>query len=495
MLQHTVVDQIRRNAVSFPDRVAIEEIGGASLTYADVWHRVGALAAELTEAPERDSRRIVVVLLPNGPDVILTQLACQLAGCIAVPVNGTLALAEIDEIVADAGASTAFASGSYLALLSRLSTPLRLIDCEGVKTPDEVPEAVTVLDGAAPMVVGYTSGTTGLPKGAVFSGDAIMARYLRWGWQFGLTEEHVVLNSGPMFHLSFGGLSTMTLMAGARLRIQPRFDAEQACTELQEQCTFAFLVPTMLSAVMGAWDARGRPPLPAARFILSSGAPISRDLLSDAIDAFPNAKIAEAYGWSEGSWITFEIKRLDTLRAQCVGWPMIGSEVAIMDENYRPCAIGQAGEIASRDLIGFSGYLNRPVETAAACHDGYVLSGDIGVRDEDGRLRIIDRKKDMIVSGGENIYSAEVERVLFAHPGIADAAVVGRPHPRWGEAVTAVVVANMPGLNEADVRDFCRERLAPFKVPKSVELVAELPRNAMGKVQKFILRASPTEGI
>jgi fatty-acyl-CoA synthase len=491
VLQHSVVDQVRRNARSFPDRVAIEEIGGATLTYAQVWRRVVAMADALAEVRPGEGTarlRIVLILVPNSADAIITQFGCQLAGCVAVPVNGTLAVREIDEIAADSGATTVLAAGALLATVAALRTPLRLIDCADIVTPDQVPDRQVALDGGQPMAVGYTSGTTGLPKGAVFSHDAVFLRYLRWGWQFGLTQDQTVLTAGPMFHMSYGGLSIMTILAGARLRIMPRFDPGAACTELEQNCSFAFLVPTMISAVLTEWRARGRPALEAARFILSSGAPVSRELLAGAIEAFPNARIAEAYGWSEGSWVTFEVKDLDALRPQCVGWPMLGADVEIFDADRRPCAIGRPGEIASRDLIGFSGYLNRPAETAAAFHGNYVLSGDIGVRDEDGRIRVIDRKKDMIVSGGENIYSAEIERVLLEHPGVLEAAVVGRPDPHWGEMVTAVVVAGDPGLTGRDVQAYCRERLAAFKVPKVVELIDELPRNAMGKVQKFVLR-------
>lgn len=492
VLQHAVVDQVRRNAMAFGERVAIEEVGGASYTYAECWRRVVGLADALAGVPERDGLRIVVLLLPNGADATLAQLACQLAGCVAVPVNGALAVREIDAIAADAGATTVLAAGDQLDVVTRLETPMRLIDCGAVPTPAEAPERSAAVDGSAPMAVGYTSGTTGLPKGAVFSHDAIFARFLRWGWQFGLTGDHTVLTAGPMFHMSYGGLSMMALLVGARLRIMPRFDAATACTELRDRCTFAFLVPTMIGAVLDEWARRGRAPLAAARFLLSSGAPIARDLLATAIEAFPNASIAEAYGWSEGSWVTFEVKRLETLRPQCVGWPMVGADVAILDDNGERCAVGEAGEIASRDLVGFSGYLNRPEETAAAFRDGYVLSGDIGVRDDDGRIRIIDRKKDMIVTGGENVYSAEVERALAEHPHVVEVAVVGRRHPHWGEMVTAVVVSDDPALDPDDLRAFCRSRLAAFKVPKVVELVDALPRNAMGKVQKFVLRAGGT---
>lgn len=489
MLQHAIVDQLRLNARSFPQRPAIETIDGPSLTFGQAWRRVVALAETVRDEPVRNGRRVVAVLLPNGPDATLAYLACQLAGCTSVPVNSALASPEMDYIVNDSGATAILTSSPFLDVAARLEAGPRVIDCAAVPTPAQVTPVEPAVDGDGVMMIGYTSGTTGLPKGALFSNDTMYLNFVRWGWQFGLTEQQTLLTCGPMFHMSYGGLSMLSLMAGATNRIFSKFDPRAACEELRARSTFAFLVPTMMGAILESWEERGRSPLTSARFLLSSGAPVTAPLLSEALEAFPNATIAEAYGWSEGGWLTFEVKRPETLRAQCVGWPVPGFDVAILRDDYSACEVGEPGEIAARNLLPFLGYLNKPEETAAAQHDGFILSGDIGIRDEDGRIRVVDRKKDMIVTGGENVYSVEVERVLLAHPEIEEAAVIGRPHPRWGEAVVAVVVPATEDLGEAQVRDFCRERLAGYKVPKSVEIVAELPRNAMGKVQKFRLRS------
>jgi acyl-CoA synthetase (AMP-forming)/AMP-acid ligase II len=488
VLCHTIVDQVRMNAQAFPERVAIEVLGGESLTYGEVWRRVTGLADALAGVEERDPHKLVAIMLPNGPDAVLTQLACQLAGCVAVPMNVAFKLAEMNGIIADSGARTVLTADPYLEMAGRLESAPAVIDCATVPLSETFSDRRAPGGDDEPMVVYYTSGTTGLPKGAVFSNGAMYLRFVRWGWTFGLRSDDVVLTCGPMFHGSYGGLVLVGLTIGARSRIMTKFDAATAYHELRDRSTFAFLVPTMMRAVVDVWETESKAPAVAARTLLSSGAAISAELLAQAIEVFPNATISEGYGWSEGNWVCFERKTLEDLKPQSVGRPMVGADVRILRPDRSPCDVGEPGEIAARDLVLFSGYLHRPQETAAAMHDGYALSGDIGVLDPDGRVRLLDRKKDMIVTGGENVYPAEVERVLMSHPDLVEAAVVGRPDPRWGEAVVAVVVSARPELTGEDLQTYCREYMAGYKVPKQVEIVSELPRNAMGKVQKFLVR-------
>ena len=490
VLQQSIVDQLRLNAETFPDRSAIEVIGGPSVTYSEAWRRVVAIADALAAVPHRGGLRMVATLFPNGVDAALSFMACQLAGCTAVPVNNRLAPTEMAYVLDDSGAVTVLSAAPYLDVVEGLRprAPVSVIDCDAIETPGGVDAGPVRVDGDAPLLVGYTSGTTGFPKGALYGNDSMYLQFIRWGWQFGLTERHTLLTAGPMFHNSFGGLSLLSLMAGATNRVMVAWDPEVAHRELEARITWSLLVPSMVSAVLERWKSKGRAELPSLRFLLSSAAPISAGLLADAISAFPNATIAEAYGWSEGGWVTFEVKTPETLTAQCVGWPVPGAEIQILRDDRTRCAAGERGEIAVKNLTPFLGYLNKPAETAAAHHRDFVLSGDLGIQGEDGRIYLVDRKKDMIITGGENVYSVEVERVLAGHPGILEAAVIGRPDPRWGEAVTAVVAAASPELSEPEVRDFCRRRLAGYKVPKRVEFVSELPRNSMGKVQKFVLR-------
>ena len=254
----------------------------------------------------------------------------------------------------------------------------------------------------------------------------------------------------------------------------------------------------MLAMIAEAWDEAGRPALSCLRFLLSSGAPGPMSLLDRAFDVFPNAQIAEAYGWTEGGWVTYEVKDRNALMPHSVGWPMLASEVAVIDpETQERLAVGAPGEVCARTLVPFLGYLNQPDATAAAhTDDGFVRSGDVGVWMQDGRLTIVDRVKDMIITGGENVYCAEVERILVEHPAILEAAVVGLADDTWGERVVAAVVAR-PGVTASadDIIGFCRARLAHYKCPRHVSFLDDLPRNPMGKVQKFRLVESLSGGV
>jgi acyl-CoA synthetase (AMP-forming)/AMP-acid ligase II len=486
VLLTSIAAQVRQNARTFSDRTAIEVVDGPRVSYAEVWGRVELLAGALLGANvrERGGIRPVAYLLPNGIEAVLVPLACQVASLTAVPLDGRLTTTELTERIEHSGAEVVLSAGAQLD--RALALGAEIIDVGAVISNPGADSGIGRVDGGRPLLVGYTSGTTGRPKGALYSGDRLYLDYVRWGWHFGLTDSDTMLTAGPQFHNSYLGLSLLALMVGATNRILTSFDPGVVRDELTGRATFAFLVPSMLDAVLAGWRDDHRP-LGAARRILSSGAPVDADLLGEAVHAFPYASIAEAYGWSEGGWVTFEIKRLDRMVTGSVGWPMVGADLVLVGHDDQPVGSGEAGEVAVRGLTPFGGYLHDDDATAASEWRGYHRSGDIGRWLEDGRLYLSDRKKDVIISGGENVYSAEVERVLGACPGVAEAAVVGRPSKRWGEAVVAVVVRDGP-LVESEIESYCRRYLAGFKIPKQIEFVDSLPRNAMGKVQKFLLR-------
>ncbi len=433
---------------------------------------------------------MAALLLPNEADAVLALFACQMAGVAAVPISTRLAEPEVAFVVEDSDAKLILTGGGFADLAGKVATAhgAQVVRVEDIETPDSVPRPLLgeARRGAEACVVGYTSGTTGFPKGVLFSNDHYLTALMRWGWEFGLTADQVMLVPGPLFHLSYGGLSMAALCIGARIRIMPEFRAGLALSELSDHCSFAFLVPSMTAMVEEEWRRQDRPPIDAFRFMISSGAPGPLSLTRTAMEMFHKARVCEGYGWTEGGWVTFEVKDPHTLLAHSVGWPTFGNEVAVFNEAGEPCAVGEAGEVGVKSLTHFDGYLGKPEATAAIWHRGYVLSGDIGIWQPDGRLCIVDRKKDMIISGGENVYTAEVERIVHEHPDVLEAAVFGLPDKRWGEVVTAMVVPRAGRtIDGADLEAFCRQHLAAFKVPRRIEVVSELPRNPMGKVQKF----------
>lgn len=490
-MRFSIADSIATRCFAHPDRVAVQAVdGGAAMTYGEVWRRVAALAETASHCVPGRHGRMAGLLLPNGADAALAIAACQRAGVVAVPVNGRLARAEAQYVLSHADCGLLLTGGRYTEAATAAAQPLGIavVSVDGIETPPDAARPVLGEReiGGEPCVVGYTSGTTGFPKGAIYSHDYYSMNNYRWGWQFGLTPDQVVLITGPMFHLSYAGFALAALTIGARIRIMEDFSAAVALDELRNRCTFAFLVPSMLDMVAEEWEALGRPPVVRARHIITAGAPARLALLRTAMEMFPNACIAEMYGWTEGAFVTYEVKDADTLVETCVGWPALGADVAVFDEDGDTCAAGEPGEIGVRSAVPFAGYLGDEEATRAAHHRDYLLSGDIGRWLPDGRLCVIDRKKDVIITGGENVYSAEVERILLRHEAVAEAAVVGIPDERWGQRVAAALVAKDGAEADPDgVMDYCKEHLAGYKVPRVLQFVGELPRNAMGKILKF----------
>ena len=490
-MRFSIADSIASRCLAHPDREAIQVVGREPrLSYRDVWRRIRALADAVRDCEPGRHGRMLGLLLPNGADAALAIAACQRAGVVAVPINGRLTRTEMQFILADADCRLILTGGEFIGIASEAAAALgiRVLSAEDVETAEEDrrPALGERELGSEPCVVGYTSGTTGSPKGAVYTQDYYTMNNYRWGWQFGLTADHLVLIAGPMFHISYAGFALAALMAGARVRILPEFSAAIALEELRRRSTFCFLVPSMLSMMVAEWKKQGRPEARCARHIITAGAPARLSLLRSVMEMFPAAKVAEMYGWTEGAFVAYEVKDPDTLVETCVGWPALGADVVLFDDAGRICAAGEAGEVAMRSGVGFAGYLGNEEAAAESLCDGYLLSGDVGRWLPDGRLCIIDRKKDVVISGGENVYTVEVERALLAHDAVEEAAVVGIPDNHWGERVAAMVVAK--GRAQLDAKAliaFCRTRLAGYKIPRIIEFAKELPRNSMGKVQKF----------
>ena len=492
----TLADYLRLNAESFSDRTAIETLDRDGeirerVSFLDAWHLVRVMAAAVLDAPSGKHGPFVATMFGNNASAILSYPACWLANRGVVQINTRLADDEIKFILSDSDARVILCDTANAERARSLAQagPLTVVNADTL--PRDAEPAIAA--GQAPQagqiaVIVYSSGTTGFPKGSIVSHELLLLWFYRQAWAFGLSPDGVLLTAGPLFHFSYSLVSLIALTCGMRNRVLEALVPQVALRELAQETTAAFLVPTMLESLIRLRDADGAAQAPAAKWILSAGAPVTTELLERCFDTFPNAKIAEAYGFGEAGFVTYEVKDRTNLRPHSVGWPLPGCDIALFAEDGTRCARGEVGVIGSRSVLAFGGYLGRPQESAAAlAGGGYALGGDIGTFDDDGRLCILDRTKDLIVSGGENVYTAEVERVLLLHPLVDEAAVVGAPDPYWGEIVVGAIVCSQP-VQADELREFCRSRLAGYKVPKRFELMASLPRNALGKVEKRVLR-------
>ncbi|MCC6437342.1 MAG: acyl--CoA ligase [Acidimicrobiales bacterium] len=499
---YSIADCIAANAVAFPHRVAIEELDPRHgtepihrLTYQEVWKAVCVVADAFGYVEPGPHGPMVAMLLPNGSTHVLGYLAAQIAGVTAVPLDVRRSTDELAYILRDCGASVLLSAGDALdeahTLADRLG--LRVLDVRALDvTGEHLWYAPGGRDsGRTPAVVAYTAGTTGFPKAMCWSNQEWLLRLFRSGWAFGLSPDHVISVPSPLSHVPFGGMVLGALTIGARVRIMTEFDADLAVEEYTRHSTWACLTPALLGAVTERWRERHRPSLDALRLLLSTGAGAVQ-LLDEAFDVFPRARITEAYGWIEGGWICHEVKDRAALVPHSVGWPIVGAEISIRSDSGLALADGEPGELVARTLVPFAGYLGEaPGATDLLTPDGFVRSGDIATRLEDGRVAIVGRTADRIIIAGRHVYAAEIERVLLAHPDIAEAAVFGLDGPK-GRCVTAVVVPRRDARSSGatltdDVLRHCRLQLDAHACPQVVLPMHSLPRTAGGQVLKYRL--------
>jgi acyl-CoA synthetase (AMP-forming)/AMP-acid ligase II len=338
----------------------------------------------------------------------------------------------------------------------------------------------------------YTSGTTGRPKGVMLTHANLAWKNLAHLVEFGYTGSDLGLACGPLYHVGALDLTTTSLIAaGATTILHRAFDAQQVVDELERsRVSTVWLAPAMVNAIMALPDIEQRD-LSCVRLIINGGEKMPIPLIERIQRTFPSAWFADAYGLTETvSGDTFLDRDSLVSKLGSVGRPCLHLELDIWDEQGRSVAAGDRGEIVMRGPKVFPGYWRDPEATAAAFAGGWFHTGDIGVRDEDGYLFIVDRLKDMIVSGGENIAGSEIERVLYEHPDVLEVAVVGRPHERWGEVPVAHVVRRPAATVTADqLLEHCVAQLAKFKVPKDIVFLDALPRTPSGKILKRELRA------
>lgn len=473
-----------------PDRIAVI-CGEQQLTYAELDTASAALALELRERGVRSGDR-VAMMLPNVPMFAIAYYAILRSGAIVVPMNPLLKPREVAHQLADSTAALLLAwneavdaiPGAALADVECLTVhPDSLVD----RLPVQDSEGVVALrEPSDTAVILYTSGTTGKPKGAELSHRNLMCNQQVTSTSLlELTEDDVVFGGLPLFH-AFGQTVTLTsaIAHGARLTLLPRFDATDALQVLaRDRVTVFAAVPTMYAALL-AHPGRAEYDLSALRLCVSGGAALPVETLH-AFEKQFDTTILEGWGLSETSPVACFNHPDAPRKAGSIGTPIDGVSMRVLGDDGQELGVGEVGELAVHGHNVMKGYWRQPAATAAVLSDGWFRTGDLGRIDADGYYWIMDRKKDLIIRGGFNIYPREIEEVLYEHPDVEMAAVIGIPAPALGEEIgAAVVLRSGSRTTPEELRIFVRERVAPYKYPRHVWLVDELSKGATGKILK-----------
>jgi long-chain acyl-CoA synthetase len=471
----------------YPGRAALAR-DGRLLTFRELHTRVegiaGALASHGFGAGDR-----LALLLPNGPDYIELVYACSMLGVIAVPLNTRLSTKEIDEVLEDARPRGIVRHSSLAVPEIQLSWQ-QVIDKEPLPvSSDPVPKIF--YDPEAVLGLIYTSGTTGQPKGVMVTHGNILADVHNFNYWMRYTEGGIYLHAAPIFHIAdFPSMFAAPAFGASQITI-PKFSAQTFCETVErERVTHTVLVPTMINLLTQLPDAK-KYDLSSLQMLAYGGSPMAPELVHRTRDLLPNVKLIQVYGLSETGFLTgLQDQEHTEDKLMSCGRPCPGVDLLVTDTSGKQVDPGQAGELIVRGANVMPGYWNNSEETAKAFRDGFFRTGDIGRQDTSGYFYILDRLKDMIVTGGENVYSGEVEAVIYEHPAVREVAVFGIPDPQWGELVLACVVLKTgETLTADDLIAFCRRSLAAFKLPRRVEFSeTELPKSTSGKILKKTLR-------
>jgi len=478
MSLHTLGPWIRNSARRTPARIAIDYLG-RELTYAELDRRSDALAAALLERGLRRGDRLAT-LTGNSPEHVIAFFACAKAGFMLLPLNWRLAAPELRYQLEDAEPALFLAEDEYAELATETGW-----EFESLAPPDEAvdPVSTEVADDDGLLLI-YTSGTTGRPKGAVLTHANCFWTNLSFDLATGVTGDDVVLQVLPQFHC--GGWNVQPLLTwwkGGKVVLERSFEPARVLSLLAEKRVTTIMGVPAIYLFLSQEPAFADADLSSLRLAVVGGAPMPEQLIR--VWQARGIEIVQGYGLTEASPNVLCLPPEDAmLKMGSAGKPY----------PYVDVRLGDGGELQVRGPNVFPGYWKNPEATAVALRDGWLHTGDVAEVDADGCYRIRGRLKDMYISGGENVYPAEVEGVLHSHPAVADVAVVGVPDERWGEAGVAFVVAKEP-VSDDVLLEHCRERLAKYKVPKRVRFVEALPMSGMNKVLKDELRALESQEV
>jgi long-chain acyl-CoA synthetase len=462
--------------------------GAARPTFQELHARVGGIAAVLSRQGFGVGDRLAL-LLPNEIDYLELVYACAWLGVVVVPLNTRLSATEIDRVLADATPHGLIRHSSLPAPSARLPWE-RVLDVDPLEVRSgDCPAAI--YDPEAILALIYTSGTTGRPKGVAVTHAALLANVAHVNYWLPYTEGGVYLHAAPLFHIAdFPFMFAAPAFGTCQVTIT-KFNPQAFCEIVQEaRVTRTVLVPTMIN-VLTQFERLAEYDLSSLVGLGYGGSPIAPELIHRARQALPHVKLVQVYGLSETGFLAGlqDYEHTESRLLSC-GRSCPGVDVRVVDESGKDVPVGRPGELVVRGANVMHRYWNSPDQTQLAFREGLFRTGDIGYQDADGFVYILDRLKDMIVTGGENVYSGEVEAVLYQHPAVRETAVFGIPDPQWGELVMACVVLK-PGaaVGVDELIAYCRRFLAGYKLPRRIEFSPdELPKSGSGKILKKALR-------
>ena len=485
-----------------PDKpFLISEADGRRFTFAE-FDRAVNRALCLLKSRGITKGDVVSLLMPNSAEYVIAYFACWKLGAIAGPVNSLLKAHEIEFVISDSEAKAMLVHSDFLSTIKSIRKELPTLqavvqfDDEAAVTkdfdtessdPGSVNSSLSDVNLDSEAIIIYTSGTTGKPKGCLLTHGNLIANARQISQWLGFTEDDRLLSVMPLFHMNAVSVTTMAaLYAGGSTVVSPKFSASRFWQIVSDfQVTSFGSVATMLSMLLSTYP-EGVPKdlkTDQLRFAMCGSAPVPAEVLKRFEETF-NCLVIEGYGLSESTCRSTFNPPDERRRAGSCG-QAIGNEMKVVDEEDREVANGELGEIILRGENILKGYYKNEEATAAAFRNGWFHTGDIGYRDEDGFFYIVDRKSDMIIRGGENIYPREIDEVLYQHPAVASAATIGVPDSLYGEEVAAfIVLKDGSVLSSEAIISYCRERLADYKCPKTVRFMDEIPKGPTGKLLK-----------
>ncbi|EDL63836.1 class I adenylate-forming enzyme family protein [Bacillus sp. SG-1] len=487
------IDWVKSRAGLFPAKCAvIDSVTKDSWTYSELNERASRLAGLFLEQGVKKGDRIAL-FAENHVSYFDFMFACLKIGAIFVPLNWRLSTDELQFVVRDAAPAIMGVQTSFIQQASELQEDFYLIEIdsnhylEGIATSKIT--AKLDLEESDPLAMIYTGGTTGHPKGAVLSHRSIMWNAVNTIVSWNLTDRDTTLTSIPMFHT--GGLNALSipiLVAGGTVVLSPGFHPDQAVKDLIDyKCSIVLFVPTMYHMLTGT-KAFKKAKFPDMKVFLSGGAPCPLGIY----EAFNSKGLAfkEGYGLTEAGPNNFYIDPKEAVvRQGSVGKPMLFNEVKVVNEQGLEAGADEVGELYLRGSHLFEYYWKKDDETREAWQGGWFRTGDLAKKDEDGYYYIVGRKKDMIITGGENVYPSEIEYWIESHDTVDEVAVIGIPDEKWGEKVVAFVTAKgSTGLSPEELQEYCKRKLTKYKIPKCFYIVDQLPKTHVGKINKNELR-------